>query len=47
MDPTTDPPQAEPVPVEREYDRFQDKTTIRVEGVRPAITKGARNAKFA
>jgi hypothetical protein len=40
MDPTTDPPQAEPVPVEREYDRFQDKTTIRVEGVRPAITKG-------
>jgi hypothetical protein len=40
MDPTTDPPQTEPMPIEREYDRFQDKTTIRVEGIRPAVTKG-------
>jgi hypothetical protein len=40
MDPTTDPPQADPMPVEREYDRFQDKTTVRVEGIRPAVTRG-------
>ena len=40
LDPTTDPPQTEPMPIERDYDRFQDKTTIRVEGIRPAITKG-------
>jgi hypothetical protein len=40
MDPTTDPPQAELMPVEREYDRFQDKTTIKVEGIRPTVTKG-------
>jgi hypothetical protein len=40
LDPTADPPQGEPVAVEREYDRFQDKTTIKVEGVRPTVTKG-------
>ena len=40
MDPTSDPPQAEPMAVEREYDRFQDKTTIRIEGIRPAVTRG-------
>src|SRR5689334_18282238 len=40
MDPTADPPQAEPMPVQKEYDRFQDKTTIKVEGIRPAITRG-------
>ena len=40
LDPLTDPPQTEPMPVEREYDRFQDKSTIKVEGVRPGVTKG-------
>lgn len=40
LDPTQDPPQAEPLAVDRDYDRFQDKTTIRVEGVRPQITRG-------
>src|SRR5437016_638829 len=40
LDPTLDPPQAEPMPIEKEYDRFQDMTTIKVEGIRPAITKG-------
>lgn len=40
LDPTSDPPQTEPMSIERDYDRFQDKTTIRVEGIRPAITKG-------
>ena len=39
-DPLTDPPQTEVMPVEREYDRFQDKITIKVEGIRPAVTKG-------
>ncbi len=38
--PTADPPQAEPVAIEREYDRFQDKTTIKMEGIRPSVTKG-------
>jgi hypothetical protein len=28
------------MPVLRDYDRFQDKTSVRVEGIRPAITKG-------
>src|SRR5437870_6272280 len=40
LDPAGDPPQAEPMPVQKEYDRFQDKTTIKVEGIRPAITRG-------
>ena len=40
IEPLTDPPQTESMPVDRDYDRFQDKTTIKVEGVRPGITKG-------
>ena len=38
--PMSDPPQIQTMPVIAEYDRFQDKTTLRVEGIRPAITKG-------
>lgn len=40
LDPTADPPQTEAMPIDREYDRFQDKTTIKVEGIRPAVTRG-------
>lgn len=40
LDPTADPPQAQVVPVLRDYDRFQDKTSVRVEGIRPTVTKG-------
>jgi hypothetical protein len=40
LDPTADPPQSQVLPVLREYDRFQDKTSVRVEGIRPTITKG-------
>ena len=40
LDPTADPPQTELIAIDREYDRFQDKTTIRVEGIRPTVTKG-------
>jgi len=40
LDPTVDPPQTEPIAIDREYDRFQDKTTIKVEGVRPLVTRG-------
>ena len=40
MDPSGDPPQADQVPVQREYDRFADQNTVKIEGVRPAIMKG-------
>jgi hypothetical protein len=40
VDPSADPPQAQVVPVQRDYDRFQDKTTLRAEGIRPTITRG-------
>ena len=40
LDPLNDPPQTEAMQIERDYDRFQDKTTIRVEGIRPGVTKG-------
>lgn len=40
LDPTADPPQTEAMPIEREYDRFQDKTTVKVEGIRPGVTRG-------
>lgn len=40
FNPVADPPQAQVLPVLREYDRFQDKVTLRVEGIRPTITKG-------
>jgi hypothetical protein len=40
LNPMSDPPQIQTMPVIAEYDRFQDKTTLRVEGIRPAITKG-------
>ena len=40
LDPTTDPPQNEIIPIEREYDRFQDKISIKAEGIRPQIAKG-------
>ena len=40
LDPTADPPQTEAMPIDREYDRFQDKTTIKVEGIRPGVNRG-------
>lgn len=40
LDPTADPPQTEPIAIDREYDRFQDKSTIKVEGIRPLVTRG-------
>jgi hypothetical protein len=40
LNPVADPPQGEVVPVLRDYDRFQDKVTLRVEGIRPTITRG-------
>ena len=40
LDPTTDPQQNDIMTVEREYDRFQDKISIKTEGIRPQIVKG-------
>ena len=39
-DPAADPPQAEQTPVQRDYDRFADQNTVKVEGIRPTILRG-------